>query len=320
MKNYLSAEIKAKGFLKYYFIFFLAWFISFFSTLKDYDITMPLSLILQLILILAYYAMIIAFSLHVISSMTYREKNFSFNGSFKALFLKVILGQFLSAITIGIYYPWFVKKIINYYLSMTEYDGNSGELLTKPERLLKYFLLLFVLPVIVLTVIFAVLVYIYYMTSLSFEPSFSRSLIITFEIFVAVFLIVLILQLVFIYFHLAWILKIRYGAYTTSYVRKLGKTFLFFLSQSLLTILTLFIYFPAAYIKICRFIFEGTEYFDSNKEKSGSFGFSGQTGRGFLLMWGQTLLTVITLGIYCPWAMVKVANWFINNIYVEDLR
>jgi hypothetical protein len=29
------------------------------------------------------------------------------------------------------------------------------------------------------------------------------------------------------------------------------------------------------------------------------------------------LLTVITLGIYVPWAMSKVTNWFLNNTYME---
>ncbi len=316
MINKLSADIKTKGFLQYYFIFFVSLLIYFFVSFKGYGPDAPLYWLTLVIYIVAANVMSIAFNLHVISFIVYREKHFDFRGSFSKLLFKVILGGIISVVTIGIYYPWYIKKINNYYLSTVEYDGKNGELLSKPGRLLKYSILLVALPVIALIAVYAVII----TAKLGSETYSLEPFTAIYLLLFLVCVIVLLLQLVFMYFYLTWILKIRYGSYTTDYVRKFGKTFLIFLGQSLLTVVTLFIYFPAAYIKIYRFISEGTEYYDSNGEKAGNFGFSGKTGKGFLLIWGQSLLSIITLGIYAPWAMVKVANWFVNNIYLEGIE
>ena len=88
--------------------------------------------------------------------------------------------------------------------------------------------------------------------------------------------------------------------------------------QILLCIITLFIYYPAAIIKVCRYIIEGTYFCDDNGVDKGGYGFEGQTGRGWALMWGQMLLTIITLGIYAPWAMAKIGNWWLNKTWVDD--
>jgi uncharacterized membrane protein YjgN (DUF898 family) len=46
-------------------------------------------------------------------------------------------------------------------------------------------------------------------------------------------------------------------------------------------------------------------------------GFDGPVGRGFLLLWGQTLLVLITLGIYSPWAMARVGRWFAEHTSLD---
>jgi uncharacterized membrane protein YjgN (DUF898 family) len=55
-----------------------------------------------------------------------------------------------------------------------------------------------------------------------------------------------------------------------------------------------------------------------NNEKTAHFGFEGKTRKGFCLLWGQTLLCIITLGLYLPWAYAKCMNYFINNTYFEE--
>ena len=97
------------------------------------------------------------------------------------------------------------------------------------------------------------------------------------------------------------------------------KDFAFFIiPELLLSIITLFIYWPAAYVKIYRFILEGSSFVDENDVEKGGFGFDGSTGKGFGLLWGQGLLCIITVGIYGPWAIAKIGNWFINNTWVGD--
>jgi uncharacterized membrane protein YjgN (DUF898 family) len=86
--------------------------------------------------------------------------------------------------------------------------------------------------------------------------------------------------------------------------------------QGFLCVITLGIYLPAAYIKIYRYFVERTEICIDHKT-SGRLGFSERVGSGFGLIWGQILLTLITLGIYAPWAVAKVGKWFLSNTYFE---
>ena len=86
--------------------------------------------------------------------------------------------------------------------------------------------------------------------------------------------------------------------------------------QMLLSVITLGIYLPAAYMKVYRYLVGHTEIHVGQKQE-GRFGFQAQTGRGFGLLWGQMLLTAVTLGIYTPWAMAKVGKYFLSNTYVE---
>lgn len=88
--------------------------------------------------------------------------------------------------------------------------------------------------------------------------------------------------------------------------------------QMLLSVLTLGIYLPAAYIKVYRYLVGHTEIqTEQQQEEEGRLGFRGRTGWGFGLLWGQILLTAVTLGIYAPWALAKVGKWFLSNTYVE---
>lgn len=42
-----------------------------------------------------------------------------------------------------------------------------------------------------------------------------------------------------------------------------------------------------------------------------------QPGRNYLFVLGQLLLTVVTLGLYFPWAYARVASLLVGRSYVE---
>jgi uncharacterized membrane protein YjgN (DUF898 family) len=92
----------------------------------------------------------------------------------------------------------------------------------------------------------------------------------------------------------------------------------FLIPQILLSVITLFIYYPAAMVKIYRYLLNSSSFVDENNTERGHFGFEGAAARGFGLLWAQGLLALITAGIYGPWAISKVSNWFLNNTYVES--
>jgi len=47
-----------------------------------------------------------------------------------------------------------------------------------------------------------------------------------------------------------------------------------------------------------------------------AMGYDGDQFSAFLFMWGQILLTVITLGLYYPWAFSKIAHRVLTQTYV----
>ena len=87
--------------------------------------------------------------------------------------------------------------------------------------------------------------------------------------------------------------------------------------EALLSVVTLGIYLPLATVKLYKYFVERTvaRSDESNKQ----FGYDIEPKDDFLFIWGQTLLTIITLGIYYPWAFCKVLDRVVGKTYVEEV-
>ena len=218
----------------------------------------------------------------------------------------------LTVITLGIYSPWFIKNMAEYYLNRVNYEGRSGELLSRPGKLLKLMLLTLYLPLIILTVIYTI-----FMLRSGYYDPYSAPMQMTGLTFIFI-IVILLVMIPFLYYYIAWILNIRFGEYRVEFRRSMSELAGFLIPQILLSIITVFIYYPAAILKIYKFILEGCVYCDENDSEKGDFGFEGSIGRGWALLWGQFLLTVITIGIYAPWAIARVSNWYLNNLRISD--
>jgi uncharacterized membrane protein YjgN (DUF898 family) len=77
--------------------------------------------------------------------------------------------------------------------------------------------------------------------------------------------------------------------------------------QGLLSLVTARIYLPAAYVKLYRYFVRRTEL-ERGGRPYGRLGFDGKAGQGFLRIWAQGLLTIITAGFYYPWALAKIGR------------
>ena len=81
---------------------------------------------------------------------------------------------------------------------------------------------------------------------------------------------------------------------------------------SVLTIITIGIFWPWAYSAIQRWIAEQT-FIDGRQ-----LCFKG-TGVGFFGTWLLIVfLTIITLGIYAPWGYCRMKRWETSNLYFAD--
>ena len=75
------------------------------------------------------------------------------------------------------------------------------------------------------------------------------------------------------------------------------------------------IYIPMAMIKLYAYFTEKT--IAQSEEGIRRFGFETDNLNDFLFIWGQTLLTIITLGIYYPWSISKIGKRILSRTYLE---
>ena len=126
----------------------------------------------------------------------------------------------------------------------------------------------------------------------------------------------MIIMIPYIYFIYKWMVNISYKNFTifweTNFWNSCGKIFL----EILLVILTLGIYFPMAMIRLYKYFADRTVA--TSEERKLQFGYDADQLNDFLFLWGQTLLTILTLGIYYPWAMCKTWNRILSRTYLTE--
>jgi uncharacterized membrane protein YjgN (DUF898 family) len=125
---------------------------------------------------------------------------------------------------------------------------------------------------------------------------------------------------VYMYHVYRWLYdNIRLDAYAVRWNARFWPTFGMFLGQALLTLVTLFVYYPVAYLRMYRYVAKCIVVKEGEGPEApthATLEFDGPLGRGFLLMWGQGCLSLITAGIYYPWAMARVGRWVASHTSV----
>jgi len=223
-----------------------------------------------------------------------------------------LLGCFLSVITLGIYGAWFITRITRYVTQETSYDGRPFAFKGRGGTLFLILLLTLGIPI-------AIIIIATFVSALARggarSPGATASLLMV--LIVALYFIALG---AYVYFTYRWLYdNIRLEGRAVRWNARFWPTFGMFLGQTLLTVVTLFIYYPAAYLRMYRYIARRVvmkEGEGPDTPTHATLEFDGPLGRGFLLMWGQGLLSLITAGIYYPWAMARVGKWIASHTSV----
>lgn len=239
------------------------------------------------------------------------DKPFSFTGEIGQYVKINIIGFLLCLVTLGFYIPVFARKVTAYVVEHSAYDGEKARFLSRTGKLYKYYVLALLLPVIALLVIFIAI--------LANSPIAANSPVAGSAggIILAVYLVLFIALIPFIYLAYKWMVNIGWKGLTITWDTQFWPSCAFLLGQLLLSVVTLGIYWPAAVISVYRYFAEKTIISENGAEKS-RMGFEGKTGKGFALLWGQTLLTLITCGIFLPWAYANCLRYFVNATVVRE--
>lgn len=309
MKQLFKSEVNGKELFKKCAMFLFAYIICFAGMLRMAFLENWVGYYLIIIL-----AMVSAFALQFyfvsaqINAISFDDKRVEFTGVFGNFFKICIKGFLLSIITLGIYGAWFEKNLRCYIAENCSYPDKNLVFNGKAPKLFIYILLSFCLPFILILVIVIPM----YIRALTGDPN---NLIWALVIYIAGILIV---SGFYCYYMYKWTIDYTFGDEDITFNATLGRTVGFIIGQMLLVFITIGIYGYAAEVKIFGYIANNTVFTNQTTGISRNVYFRGKTTYGFGLLLGQGILTVITLGIYMPWAFAKIQNWFVSNIEVGE--
>jgi len=221
-----------------------------------------------------------------------------------------VAGILLSIVTVGVFLPWYARRAMDYLASRTSWRGSGFTFMGRGGRLFVLMLLGFWVPLIVLIVVISVPLALAAPGSMRHGPAGGAQLL----TMLVTFLFVLYMLLVFVYLVYKWMVDFSWKEVRVRWKTRFWLSFGFVLGQALLCIVTVTVYWPAAFLNLYRY-FTARTVFTRGETEIGHLAFEGQ--KGFGLLWGQFALGVITLGVYLPWAYGNVGRWLVGATVIE---
>src|SRR6478609_1160064 len=287
MKHYFDFELTGKKLLPIWLLFyacFITPYVFLIIRLQNMQLGgIPPLYIFPMFLVLFLIAFILIFYISklIIEHISFKEKSIVFGGSFGEFIGQMILGYFLSVITFGIYMPWFIRKMHSFFVDNSSYDSNPFTFQGKGGKLFQILTLTLVLPMIIMSFV---------LVKFAMNHIGQQMPVYTPYIQQIIMFIILIPYMYFVY---KWTVNIDFKNYNiswdTNFWNSCGKIAI----EILLSVITLGIYLPMASLKLYKYFTERTVA--NNGEIKREFGFDSDNMNDFLFIWGQLLLTIVTL-------------------------
>jgi uncharacterized membrane protein YjgN (DUF898 family) len=311
MKNYFKFNLTGKKVLPYWLLMllFILGLGLFYWSKTDEIKQNPISIISVIGAVIVFYLFMFSLMYYIyklsIENIEYKDQTLVFEGNFGRFFGLFLPGFILSITTLGIYIPWFIKKMQSFFVNNSSYNSNNLKFKGKGGDLFIILLITFFIPYVFILVLFTL-----YTLANNMQDSPAANALLR--------IVTTFVMIPYMYFLYKWLVNIKYKNYLivwkTDAWDACGKIFV----QILLSVITLGIYYPMAFLKLYKY-FTGKTVAISD-EKTKTFGYDLEAGDDFLFIWGQILLTIVTLGIYYPWAACKIANRIMGKSYVEDME
>ena len=260
------------------------------------------------LLVLSGFLAFFAYS-RTIDSLSLNDSKFRFRGSFYAFYGDYLKGCLLSLITLGLYLPALIRQTHAYLLHATEYEGHRIAFKGRTNKLFRVFISWLVIPVL------AYVGSMFLITrTLAVKPPHGISpetITILYGLCTVLFIAALS---PFLFFYSSWRCDFKLGNYRVDLRAKPDTASSIIAVNLVLSALTLGLYLPAAILRIWGYL-AGKKLISDGDNQIGKFGFSGNTLRGFVLVWGNALLCVITFGVWVPWGVASIINYLAKNTF-----
>jgi len=297
MKNYLNFNLDSKKFFTFWILFIVLYLLPYVYLVQQLESMHATYPPLQLVGILPLLVLV-ALSLYFffiklyIEAIGFKEKNFQFDATFGKYMGKLLLNLLFTVLTLGLYSPWFAEKMTRFFANNTSYDTNRFNFLGKGWKLFIIITFSLIIPIVILELLKKFYGIGHNTTAIVFNT---------------------IVMIPYMYLVYKWMMNFEFKNYRiyweTDFWSSCGKIAL----EMFLTIITVGIYFPLAYIRLYKYFVEKTVA--DSLEKKIRFGYDMEQGKDFLFIWGQTLLLIITLTIYMPWYCNKIGKRFLSKTY-----
>jgi uncharacterized membrane protein YjgN (DUF898 family) len=306
MKHYFSFILPAKKLLPFWILFLLCFMAPYMALTASMRNIQPGSGMLPMFFLLFAVLMIIAFILIfymaklAIESVYFKEEAMVFNGKFGDYVAVFVLGSFLTLITLGIYGAWFIRDMHRFFVNNSSYKSELLKFRGKGGKLFVILLLTVMLPITLLTVALSM----YLIENGTAVPygMLGGQVAMTF------------LMIPYLYFFYKWMVAVSYKTYTVSWQTNFWNSCGKIAVEIILSVITLGIYMPLAMLRLYKYFADRTVAVSA--DRTHTFGYDIDQLNDFLFIWGQTLLTIITLGIYYPWALCKIWNRVLGKTYL----
>jgi len=337
MKNYLKFKLEGNQLLPVWLLLLFLYFIpnivvqKHINDLKNFkgdDLNVVLGnagslfawYAMSLALMVVSYAIMFYLYKMSIEGVEYKDRTTNFLGKIQDYLWLVVRNLILTIITFGIYIPWFMTDIYKFYVQNMENDDQRVEFKGKGSDLMVVYLSTLVIPLIIVlsTLIISALIsglMEYFVDKQMPELS---AFLVGMVIFVIIAFFLMIVS--YTYYLYKWLINFSYKGYSISFNASFWSAAPLFLTQLVLTFVTLGIYFPMAFLRIYKYMLENvgaTKENDAKEIAVKKIGFELDAKSDFLFLTGQALLCIITLGIYFPWAYCKSGSYILSKTYVE---
>lgn len=306
MKNYFCFNLTGKKYFPIwilFLIFFVApYVILILKTTGIHHESSPSVLIFPILILLIIAAF--AFSFYTfkltIENIFYQDRSMKFTGTLGKFIGKVLLGLFLSIITIGIYTAWFINDMHKYFINNSSYNSEYLEFNGKGGKLFVILSLTLMIPMIILITIMTMYIVGHPDNALLIGRVFQISMV-----------LVLIPYMYYIY---KWMVNVSYKGYIMYWETKFWNSCGKIAIEIIFSMITIGIFAPLAMVRLYKYFADKTIVVaDDSKLK---FGYDIDQLNDFLFMWGQMLLTIITLSIYYPWAYCNIRSRILSKTYL----
>jgi uncharacterized membrane protein YjgN (DUF898 family) len=297
MKNYLSFHLDGKQLFPYWISTFLLGIVlviiyvirsrailagdNSFAT----SVMLVLTFVLLVGVIYVFYYYVLKFS---IDSTEYQGERLTTSYTISEFLKTFLFGAFLSLITLGVYLPWFVQRLMVFFIEGSSYKGVRYKFDGDGLTLFGILTLLVVVPIVALSFI-SIAIY----GPQSVEEGILLNI---YQLVVMAPLYTLLLK---------WMVDGSYNGYQISLKVDFFRFMGFIFVHMLLTVITVGIYFPLFYLNIYKYVLSHTSCENAAGDRV-ALDYDLERGADFMLIWGQLLLTIVTAGIYLPWAYAKI--------------